>query len=296
MDNETYEKYLQSFANMVDTVFNDNPGLKQGISSKEYHESAGLSRSAILDLLRSPLHYKQNLLTPKKPTPAMVVGTAIHTRLIEPHKFDNQYCYEPSIDKRTKAGKEEYAAFQLVNEGKTILDAKQKELIEGIADSFDVANWIEENTNGKVYIEPSIWFVHRGVLCKARPDILVEGNDAIIIVDIKTAKDASKKGFERSIANYGLHIQAAHYTNALKSISAKPVYFYFLVIEKHKPYDYAVYALDLKFYEIANNSIEKAVSRYKTAHEKDVWTGYNKSVQTIAPPVWMEYQAMEMED
>lgn len=70
------------------------PGLYDGISNAEYHGGAGVSKS-LLDLIaRSPAHMKAALDRPqeeRKPTPAQAIGTAFHALVLEPKLFASEY-------------------------------------------------------------------------------------------------------------------------------------------------------------------------------------------------------------
>jgi len=57
---------------------------------------------------------------PPEPTPAMVLGSLVHCLVLEGDEiFDDRYITSAGIDRRTKAGREQYAA--LAGSGKTII-------------------------------------------------------------------------------------------------------------------------------------------------------------------------------
>lgn len=70
------------------------PGVYDTISNAEYHGGAGVSKS-FLDLVhRSPLHarYRQEAANDDHPpTPAQVIGSAFHALLLEPELFVKEY-------------------------------------------------------------------------------------------------------------------------------------------------------------------------------------------------------------
>src|SRR5690606_34184749 len=99
------------------------------ITNDQYHGSDGISRSQLMLLNKSPYHYWYSVVSGLAPrqeaTPAMLIGSAFHTLLLEPHLFEHEYCIMPKIDRRTSAGKEEWAAFMERSQGQTVLTDDQ---------------------------------------------------------------------------------------------------------------------------------------------------------------------------
>jgi exodeoxyribonuclease VIII len=83
-----------------------NPGI-YNLSSEAYHHGPGISRSGLMEFKRSPYHYWYKHLNPdyiaEPATPAQIFGNALHTYVLEPEKFDQQFFVAPKFDKRTKA-------------------------------------------------------------------------------------------------------------------------------------------------------------------------------------------------
>ncbi len=65
------------------------------ITNDEYHSIRALSASGMKDLAISPLRYWHRKLNPNRepeePTPALKLGSALHTALLEPNKLDSQF-------------------------------------------------------------------------------------------------------------------------------------------------------------------------------------------------------------
>ena len=70
-----------------------------------------LSYSSLKEFAKSPRHYLDYLNRKKETTPAMQFGSMVHCLLLQPDKFDTQFAIMPTIDKRTKDGKEAYNKF-----------------------------------------------------------------------------------------------------------------------------------------------------------------------------------------
>ena len=52
----------------------------------------------------TPAHLKHSMSVHREPTPSMMLGTAVHSLVLEPEKFDTDVVVAPVVDKRTKIG------------------------------------------------------------------------------------------------------------------------------------------------------------------------------------------------
>ena len=76
-----------------------------------YGEIPAVRRSDLWEIRKSPAHYIYKVLHPEEPTPALLFGTAAHKYILEGKDFWNDYALAPEVDRRTKAGKEEWQKF-----------------------------------------------------------------------------------------------------------------------------------------------------------------------------------------
>lgn len=69
------------------------PGIYNDISNADYHGGAGISKSGLDLIHRSPMHYKATLdaANDNAPTAAQRIGTAFHSLLLEPLMFTREY-------------------------------------------------------------------------------------------------------------------------------------------------------------------------------------------------------------
>lgn len=70
------------------------PGIYADISNADYHGGAGVSKSGLYLVRRSPMHYKsvRDAANDNEPTPAQAIGTAAHSIILEPKEFAKEYC------------------------------------------------------------------------------------------------------------------------------------------------------------------------------------------------------------
>ena len=96
---------------------------------QEYRAFPALNQSAAkLLVTNSPAHYQAYMNTEREETKALRFGTFVHSAILEPHTLNDLYATAPDVDRRTKDGKEQWAAFATANVGKTILDAEESAL------------------------------------------------------------------------------------------------------------------------------------------------------------------------
>lgn len=261
------------------------PGIYE-MSNHDYHAGPGLSCSLFKEFLRSPAHYQYYLTEKREPTPAMAVGTALHTAILEPDKFEQEIAVAPDCDKRTKAGKEEHASFLEASQGKTVITAKDHKNILGMAESVKRCEAAVNLLSSPGFAELSVFAEdpEYGFLWKARPDWLTP---ASAIIDLKKCQDASPEGFQRQIGNYQYHLQAALYLQVLTwATGKKHEHFYFVAVEEKPPHGCAVYSLDFRSLDAARVRINSARSRFAECLETDEWPGYSGEIQVTGVPRW----------
>jgi hypothetical protein len=256
------------------------------LTNEEYHQQAALNKSGLVQLSKSPAHfYEWYHAADEEPTRAMVLGTAIHLAVLEPDKYDRSIIIAPQVDKRTKAGKQEWASFKKRAKGKIIINQDEASAIAGMKES------VYNNTAAYDLLlegvsEQSIFFkdpVH-SFLCKVRPDWYTSDRE---VVDIKSCLDAGYDGFSRAIANFKYHWQALFYLNGLTAVTEQQhTTFIFIAVEKEPPYAVAVYEATKDMLQTAQKQIAPILDCYAQCLKTDVWPGYKDELQRIELPRW----------
>lgn len=254
------------------------------ISQEEYRARPGLSSSTLKIFgTRSPYHAMDALKNPTEPTPAMIMGSAIHARILEPDTFAAQYAGAPVCDRRTKDGKALYEAFAADAKGKTILSAEDFETVHIIGER--VLNDPEiraELTGGQA--EGSLFWTDEasGVACKARPDYYRAHDN--VLIDVKTTENGDADSFSRVIANLKYHWQAQFYARGIAALTGTPVTaFKFLVIEKKPPFGYGLYTLHFSALDKAEEDIQRLLVKYRECDEANHWPSYPKQSEVYLP-------------
>jgi len=211
--------------------------MKKTRDSNEFYHSQKdyLSSSALKTIAKkSVLHYME-----QKPlnSPALTIGSAFHTYVLENHLFSSEFLIAPKINRRTKAGKEQYANLQTqaTATGKQILNEEDYIMIQKMSESIYEDETCKNLLTGgeaevSFYCEDFI-----DIKVRVRPDYYMENQ---YIVDLKSCQDASPRAFRYDIYKYGWHIQAAFYMDVLGVND-----FYFVASEKQHPHACQAYKL-----------------------------------------------------
>ena len=225
------------------------------MENADYHRHSAVSKSHLDQIAKSPLHYWARYLDPNRvapePTPAMAIGTAVHTHVLELDQWDARYVTAPEgINRRTNAGKAEWEAFETAATGRTVLSRTDAELVMRMGHSVfrHPAASMLLAMPGKAETTHMWTDEATGLQCKCRPDWLTD--DGSLIVDLKTTEDASPTGFRKSIGNFRYFVQASWYLDGVEHATGKrPEQFIFLCVEKRAPFACAVYAADAEMIE-----------------------------------------------
>jgi hypothetical protein len=128
------------------------------------------------------------------------------------------------------------------------------------------------------------------VMRRARLDMLPPATSGRMIVpDYKSAVSAAPTKFGNSAADYGYHMQASTYIEAVTTLGlAEDVAFVFVVQEKTAPYLVSVVELDSLALRIGRHQNRKAVDLYLDCQTKDEWPAWSNDVELVSLPRWAE--------
>lgn len=277
------------------------------ISNEQYHASEGISRSKLMLLDKSPYHFwyeTMSGLAPKQEaTPAMNIGSAFHTMLLEPAKFQMEFAIAPSYEKLPEelklkdVGRELFEQnkidrqrvrdsnneireeFEASSVGKIILTSDQFSKIGKMVDLVSKHEIVTTLLDEAVF-EQSIYWTDKetGLQFKTRPDIW----SSKMVVDLKTTNNANLYSFSRSALEYGYYLQAGMAYEACKAIGKPFEMFVILACEKDEPHVPAVYIMKddaLKFGIDQFNAYKK---KLKSCLDSNKWEGY--LVQELGVP------------
>lgn len=258
------------------------------MTNEEYHSRPELSASQIKQILTNPYLYASGFKQPQ--TDSMALGSAIHSLVLEPHKFSKEFAVMPDINLRTNEGKAAKVLFESQSGGKTVLKADQYETAQNASLSIlrsKIAHLLQKGV-----VEESYFGELEDVPVRVRPDYFRA--DIGVVFDVKTTQDASPDGFTKTVANYYYYVQAAFYLKTLQSLGYKADRFVFVAVETKDPYMVGVYelapeAIDFGWSEIQRAfEIYKDIEKYKEPIYRDTKDG--SIIQTITLPSYVYYK------
>ena len=239
-------------------------------ANKEYVNSSSLKR-----ILKSPKSFLSSLTEENKPTPAMQLGSLIHTAILEPQMFEQVYVVEPNFgDCRTAANKARRDEWRAQNVGRVPIDQETQRIVVGISESI-YKHADAQTILAKGHKERSGYYAdpETGILCRIRPDFYSEGMSAI--VDLKTSESCEEESFSRTMWNYRYDIQMAMYSHGAEVIDGKSVdNQIFIVAEKTAPFEVAVYIADNKVVQMGLSYYRHALKKLSKSIETNDWSSF----------------------
>lgn len=257
------------------------------MSNVDYHAASAVSKSDLDLIAKSPAHYIESKNSPKEQTASMLLGSVAHKLVLEPDKFEEEFAIAPDVDRRTKAGKEQWAEFAKgITDKITVIDNSTFEQSMEIAKAVGSHPIASKLLHGG-QAELSYFWVQNGIECKCRPDYL--RTDIKMVVDFKTAQDASPDEFAKAAYKYRYHVQTAWYLDGLRACGLDIENFIFVVCETKPPYNIMVYAADVYMINLGRAEAKENLETYGRCLNSDVWHGYEQTpkINSLSLPDWV---------
>ena len=264
-----------------------------GMSEKEYREHPAVNKSSLWEMRKSPMHYRWALEHPTEDTQALAFGRALHMAVLQPNEFLSHYRLAPSVDRRTKAGKDEYNGFiQGLRSDQEPISNEDYQTVVGMIASITNSGTAHDLLMRAETEIPIFWTdPMTGIECKCRLDAIIYDTNpdgevtGIVVVDLKTCADASTNTFMREALKYGYDVQAAHYIRGVKSMGFNvPIRWGFLAVEKKEPYCTNLIWVGDDFIDRGTWQLIDFMDRLKECRETDTWPGYGEN--TLVLPEW----------
>jgi hypothetical protein len=239
-----------------------------GIPNETYHRYIALSSTNLKDLLKSPWSYWHNKHNQRTATPAMEFGSLVHTLILEPDNFANEYMVADKPKRTSKAGKAEYA--ELLEEAGERIWVSTDDFLKAQDSIYPLSqNPIVKSLLSGGKAESSVFWEDKktGVECKAKADYL--NVDRGYIVDVKTTISlASEKPFLWTVSKYAYDLSASFYKKGFELATGKELDFYFVVIEKEPPFNFATYKISDELLRRGEAQYRQALHVYVDALER----------------------------
>lgn len=229
--------------------------VKAGVPDTVYHLSTGIGSTAMKAATKSMAHYHHYKTTPHNDTPDTIIGSAVHTMVLEPDLFFDRFMVEPeairALDRRTKKYQDWKKAQRL-----PILTDDAMATVYGCSNSI-------MNCAGAYFFdgepEKSYWYRHSsGLVLKARIDY--ELGD--LSIDLKTTRHENRHRFLNAV-RYDYDIQDALYRRitGLKLL--------FIAVSKDAPHPVFAVEQGPKGRDAANTLIDETIDKILFAEQFD---------------------------
>ena len=251
----------------------------RGMPNEVYHAHDSVSKSS-LDLFdRSPAHL--HFAEPFKSSRAMVIGTAIHTALLEPERFKKEYLLLDSVTDRRSAVYKDAIKHTPEENVLVATEAKNvKSMTETAKSNTDFIDYASEGYE----VELSFFGIcsATGEAIRCRFDMLTSSGRAL---DLKKTRDARPSEFSKSVFNYRYHVQHAFYSHVYKCVTGDDLKsFEFFAIEETSTHTNAIYSLCEETLELGNYYMMKNLKDYASCENpaSSIWI----EKETISLPSW----------
>jgi len=254
------------------------------INERDYRNAHGLNKSSLVKFMKSPRHYLQSLNEESDATDSMQMGTAMHSLVLrdDPNEY---FAVKKKVDNRTKEGKEYSAQFEQDNKGKAIINEEQNELVQGMFKSLMKNERFSKMKSKFSHTEVGIFADYSHPMgnfrIKGMLDAYIETEG--LIVDIKSAQDASLDVFKWDFKKYAYGLQQVHYTHLLGKTKMPFEQFVFVVVENKPPHEVAFYTLSMNQYLKTHDEWKMAMDYFGNLHAKqDFNIGYTSETVELS--------------
>jgi hypothetical protein len=267
------------------------------VSWEAYCALPGTRVSHLKELRRSPLHYRHMLANPTETT-AMRLGTAAHTAVLEPERFQSTYAF---WTRRTDSGRlaprtgKHWDAFVAENPDRLFLSDAEAEA------ALTIQRAIRSNSAAMRYLgkgEPEVtmqWDID-GHACKGRMDWLTHEHGRPIVVGLKTARDARPFLFGSQAAKLAYHFQWAYYFDGFRKIRGEDPRMVEIVVESKPPHAVAVYNIPADIIDQGRDEYLEMLALLQECQRKNEWPGPVIEEQDLTLPSWVYESSDDLTD
>lgn len=271
-------------------------GIVHDLPDEAYHSLPGLSSTGMKAILRSPLHYRQQM-DHRVEKPEFDVGHAAHAKILGVGMKVVEIP-EDVLAVNGAASTEEAKAF--------IANARENGLVPVkaavIAEVDAMAEAVLSHEKAAVLLElPGAVEVSlfgtdptSGVRLRGRVDKLGEVNGQVVNIDLKTTPDVRRHKLARIISELHYDVQSEAYRHLLRLNGLDPTPTHLVFVEKTPPHEVRVVTLaHPDWIEVGGTLMRRAIELYAQCMATDTWPGDDHlpgPAEAIEPPGYYHYQ------
>ena len=272
-------------------------GIFTDMEESVYFGHSALSSTQARQILDSPAKYQYGLTHPRPDKAEFDLGHAVHA-LVLGRGAPTVVIPEVLLGKggvASTVGAREFIA-EARKKGQTPVKRTVHEQIQAMAKAalkHPMARvLLEQDADSEVSVfgtDPDT-----GVELRARFDKLPSGGRTPVAADLKTARDASPRGFARAAAEHGYAIQRGHYLDTHRFAGGIDLDgFVFIVVESEAPHLVGVYRLNSDWETLGVDEARRARRIYRECLDTNKWPGYSDSIEALIAPFWVVADAAE---
>lgn len=268
------------------------PKVYWDMAPEVYHaDKRRMSSSAIRKILRSPRHFLTSWtdLDEEEDKDHFRIGRAAHSMVLEPQRFKELYVVMPDFgpmqSSKNRAARDAWKAEQ--NPEAIIVTEKELDHLVGMVEAVmehPVASGMLKNGRPECTLH---WQDEEtGILCKSRPDYIVnDKDDNLHLIDFKTSRDIRPGIFARDAYRMQYGVQLAFYHDGLvRALGRQPQSMTIICVEKEPPYEAAVYPLEDRWFEKGQEAYRHALRLYKKCRDTGHWPAFQINAQLLSMP------------
>lgn len=275
-------------------------GVHRDMSPEVYHKLPCISASLLKKFHNTTdAHAKVAIDEKWEPSPEAIIGTLAHQSILEPDKDLPKLAVQPDTYTNDKgevkpwhngADKCKTDRAKAIAEGKTWITKDDKKRWKGIVAAVlahDRARSILECGRSEVSFAVPANPATCGHPLKARMDFVP---DRPFLLDLKTFRDVSDRGFTKDAYDRGLHIQAAFYLAVYNTLNPddRRDGFKFIAVENQAPFCVRVFTCTPEFIARGWEDATAYMARYARCIETGVWSGYGPDEVPLDLPYYVK--------
>ncbi len=262
-------------------------GIYKELSNDDYHKDKAIGSSGIKAFKEIPALYEWEYLkgNKKERTPAMELGSAMHSFLLEPGLYHKEYKVSTLTNRRGNAW-QDFVAECEAEQKKPILQ-KDFEALENMRTSLFKNTLCAKVLNAPGEYECS--FFHKdeatGLRTKSRPDKLSQG----ILIDLKTTEvSLGASAYSRTAYNLSRQLQAYHHKNVVEKVTGETIdAVWHIVVSLKKPHLSRIFNVPMDWLEMGKNQVEMLLGEIAKCEENKHYPGYDEDTPVdLILPAW----------
>ena len=252
-------------------VYADIPlGITRNLENDAYHgESSAVSSTQLKRMLISAAHFASGFEEPEESSEALLFGSVLHGRLLEPATFAGRFFGMPKVDRRTKAGKALAESLEKEAAGRARFPEDWLSAIDRIVANARAHRRVRRLLSaGEAEVALSWIDPETGVKCKIKIDWW---HDLRSLADVKSAADITRDGFGKACARLHYPLSAAMYCEGVYQVTGEEPEWTFIACEKTAPHTVAAYDATEAFLHCGRQKLRTALRRLAECRAKGVF-------------------------